>query len=56
MIHRLKHENKTILSEFKSARNQGLFTRFAGVRRARVHRQTLCQNLGLFLAILFKKI
>jgi len=56
MIHRLKPENKTTLLEFRSARNQRLINRILGVWRTRVHRQTLFQNLALFLATLFKKI
>ena len=56
MIHRLKPENITTLLAFRSARNQRLLNRVSGVFRARVHRQTLCQNLALLLATLFKKI
>jgi glycosyltransferase involved in cell wall biosynthesis len=56
VAHCLEPENKARLDDFKATRNPRLLSRLASARRAGLHRQTLLQNFGLFLVILFKKI
>ena len=54
--HLLTLENQRTLDLFSTARNQSLFRRLLRVWRSQVYRQTLLGNLGLFMAVLFKKI
>lgn len=56
MQHRLTDESRSTLGHFKAARNQPLHERILGCLRAGVFRQTLLGNLGLMLAIIFRKI
>ncbi|BBP78110.1 glycosyl transferase family 2 [Pseudomonas sp. Ost2] len=56
MSHRLNKESVEVLSSFKSAREQPLFHRLAGIRRSGVYRQTLGGNLGLMFATLIRKV
>ena len=52
----LTPENRAILDKFAKARNMGLFYRLVYLRRSGIYRQTLLGNLGLFLAVVCKKI
>lgn len=54
--HRLAPENKEILNQFAEARSKGLFSRFVGIKRSGVYRQTFFGNLGLVVAVFFGKI
>lgn len=56
MSHRLDQQSVETLSNFKTARDQPLFPRLAGIRRSGVYRQTLGGNLGLLFAALIRKI
>lgn len=56
MRHRLAPEHLRTLDIFKAARGQWLPQRMLGIMRARLYRQTLMGNLGLYLATLLKKI
>jgi glycosyltransferase involved in cell wall biosynthesis len=56
MRHRLAPEHQRTLEIFKAARGQWLPQRMLGILRARLYRQTLMGNLGLYLATLLKKI
>ena len=52
----LTPENQRRLDEFTRARDCDFFGRLAGMKRSGVYRQTLFGNLGLVVAIIFKKI
>ena len=54
--HLLTPENKKILNDFILARNSNLFKRIALIRRCRIYRQTLIDNIGLFIGIIFNKV
>jgi len=56
MRHRLTQEHLVKLDQFKAAREQPLFSRILGFKRAGLYRQTVFGNLGLILATLLKKI
>lgn len=56
MRHRLSPEHLVKLEQFKAAREQPLFSRILGFKRAGLYRQTVFGNLGLILATLLKKI
>lgn len=56
ICHRLSPAHQATLSQFKAARRKKILPRILGFLRAGIHRQTLCGNLGLTLAILLKKI
>jgi len=49
-------KNKRILDLFVEARNRSLFPRLIGFWQSGIYRQTLLGNLGLIVAVLFKKI
>ncbi len=49
-------ENQEILDRFIKIRKKFLFARIWGVWRLGIYRQTILDNLGLIVAILFKKI
>jgi len=53
---RLTEESRIALHQFDQARNAGLKKRIACFMQSGVHRQTLLGNVGLFLAVLFRKI
>jgi len=53
---RLTEESRRVLKQFDQARNSGFFNRIARFRQSGVHRQTLLGNIGLFLAVLLRKI
>lgn len=48
--------NKTLLDEFRRARNAGLIQRLTCLKRSKVYRQTISGNLALWAAAIFKKI
>ncbi|ADI29628.1 glycosyl transferase family 2 [Methylotenera versatilis 301] len=52
----LNEENLKILQVLSHARDGNLLVRLFGVYRSGVYRQTLCGNLGLFVATIFKKL
>ena len=52
----LTTENQTRLDDFSKARQGGLFARLAALRRSGVNRQTRLGNLGLFAAVILKKL
>lgn len=54
--HLLTPINQQILDEFSKARDQGLFSRLMGVWRSGVYRQTFMGNLGMYIAVLLKKL
>lgn len=56
MSHRLSRDSQTTLRNFKDARNKKISQRVLWWMRAGVYRQTLFGNIGLFFAILIKKI
>ena len=56
MYHKLTPENRIILDQFATARDQWLIPRLIGLWRAGVYRQTLLGNLGLVAAVVFRKI
>jgi hypothetical protein len=49
-------ENRQILDLLCEARRQPLFRRIAMFRQAGVYRQTFFGNLGLLIAVVFRKI
>lgn len=49
-------KNKKTFDTFLSSRNQWFLPRVIGILGSRVYRQTTLGNVGLFIAILFKKI
>lgn len=53
---KLTPENRRILDQFSTARNQWLLPRLIGFKRSGIYRQTLLGNLGLVAAAIFKKI
>lgn len=52
----LNEENLKMLEAFSHARDGNLLVRLLGVYRSGIYRQTLCGNLGLFIAAIFKKL
>ncbi len=56
MKHRLTRESEITLSAFKAARRRKLPWRVFGCIRAGIYRQTVLGTLGLFAAIIMKKI
>lgn len=52
----LSTKNQKKLDDFSSARSSHLVVRVSLMRRARIYRQTLTGNIGLFFAVLFNKI
>lgn len=54
--HMLTPQNKSLLAEFAQARQSTVLGRFTSLRRTGVYRQTLFDNLGLMIAIIFRKI
>jgi len=52
----LTPENREIFNKFASARNKSLFTRFIGIKRSGVYRQTTFGNIGLLVATILNKI
>ncbi|MEJ5864511.1 glycosyltransferase family 2 protein [Pseudomonas farsensis] len=56
MQHRFDEKHRRSLALFKAARQQRLPWRLLNLLRARLYRQTLMGNIGLFAAALLKKI
>jgi hypothetical protein len=52
----LSINNQKKLDDFSNARSSGLVVRVKLMRRARIYRQTLTGNIGLFFAVLFNKL
>ncbi|WP_241898920.1 MULTISPECIES: glycosyltransferase family 2 protein [unclassified Erwinia] len=52
----LTHENQIILNEFEKARASGFFKRINIFLKLGIYRQTFAGTLGLFVAILLKKM
>lgn len=52
----LTEESRRALQQFDQARNAGLKDRIARFRQSGVHRQTALGNIGLFLAVLLRRI
>jgi len=52
----LTPENLETFNKFASARNKSLFTRFIGIRKSGVYRQTTFGNIGLLVATILNKI
>lgn len=59
-LHKVQHlltpENQLILQNFIKARDGGFMGRLRSFQKSRVYRQTLLGNLGLFAAVILKKI
>ena len=53
---RLMEESRRALQQFDQSRNAGLIDRITLFRQSGVHRQTLLGNVGLFIAVLLRKI
>lgn len=53
---KLTPENRRILDQFSTARNQWLLPRLVGFKRSGIYRQTWLGNLGLVAAAIFRKI
>jgi hypothetical protein len=49
-------ESRRALQQFDQSRNAGLIDRITLFRQSGVHRQTLLGNVGLFIAVLLRKI
>lgn len=54
--HKLTDENKNILEVFKEARKSKFIKRLFLIKKIGLYRQTLLGNLGLLVAIIFKKL
>lgn len=54
--HRLTPENRAILESFSQSREAGLVERLIQLRASGLYRQTWWGNVGLFAAVVFKKI
>jgi len=54
--HTLSINNQKKLDDFSKARSSRLVVRVKLMRRARIYRQTLTGNIGLFFAVLFNKL
>jgi hypothetical protein len=52
----LNEKNVKILETFSQARDGNILIRLLGVYKSGVYRQTLCGNVGLVLATIFKKL
>jgi glycosyltransferase involved in cell wall biosynthesis len=52
----LSQENQKLFAEFSESRSKGIYSRFQGVLRSGVYRQTFFGNLGLVVASIFKKL
>lgn len=52
----LTPENRKIFSDFEKVHSDYVFVRLKGVRMSAIYRQTYMGNIGLWFAILFKKI
>jgi glycosyltransferase involved in cell wall biosynthesis len=49
-------ENARVLGEFSNTRNRGVLDRLRGFKRSGLYRQTRLGNLGLWTAVIFKKL
>lgn len=52
----LNEKNLITLEAFSNARDGNLFVRLKGMYMSGVYRQTLCGNIGLFVATVFRKL
>ncbi|MCX5864984.1 MAG: glycosyltransferase family 2 protein [Deltaproteobacteria bacterium] len=52
----LLSENRRILKGWTESRGQSLLPRLLGFNRAGIYRQTLAENLGLLVAVLFRRM
>ena len=52
----LTPENKKTLEQFEQARSKPLLLRLMEMKKSGIYRQTLFGNLGLIVAIFFKKL
>ncbi|MCL1886916.1 MAG: glycosyltransferase family 2 protein [Betaproteobacteria bacterium] len=52
----LTAENQTVFEYFKQVRSSGLIKRLISAKKSRIFRQTFLENMGLLVAILFRKI
>ncbi|MBL8581328.1 MAG: glycosyltransferase family 2 protein [Rhizobiaceae bacterium] len=52
----LTEESRAVMDAFRQVRDGGLANRFSQLRRSRVYRQSIYGNLGLYLAVAFRRI
>ena len=54
--HRLTDENRRVLSDLIIAKNSAMLSRIIKIKRTGVYRQTWLGNIGLMMAVFFKKM